>query len=230
VSRMKGHFARLLGMGALLLAGASGCAGADAAPADAQSTVVSLERIDCSDCGDQIVSDLRARPGIYKASFDKQRTEILVVSSRAFDVFTTVKKLAADQGFEAILGAGKGHYVPPPQFPPGADVQVVAENGADVPDLGRLAVKGKVTVVDFSAIWCRTCRAVDEHMVQVLGARKDVAYRKLEIGDWDTPLSQRYLRKVPQLPYVVVLDASGAQVKEIVGVDLGALDAAIAPR
>src|SRR5262249_8462662 len=129
--------------------------------------------------------------------------------------------------FDAILGAGKGAYVEGPSFPEGADVQVVATGGEDVPDLGPVLVKGKVTVVDFSATWCRPCRLIDAHMVGVLGARRDVAYRKLETGDWDTPLAKRYLKSVPQLPYVLVYNAVGAKVAAFSGVDLGALDAAI---
>jgi thiol-disulfide isomerase/thioredoxin len=205
----------------------AGCGGAPSIPSDAQTAVVSLDRIDCSDCGNQIVADLSERPGVYAATFDKQKAEIRVVASRSFDVLTTVKQLAAHEGFEAILGAGKGHYLDGPTFPPSADFKVIARDGADVPDLATVPVKGKITVVDFSATWCRPCRAIDEHMAKVLVTRSDVAYRKLEIGDWDTPLAQRYLKGVPQLPYVLVYDAAGARVKELVGVDLASLDAAI---
>jgi thiol-disulfide isomerase/thioredoxin len=211
----------------LLALGATACGGAQAVPADAQRVVVSLEKIDCSDCGDQIVADLRSRPGIYQASFDKQRAEVTVVASATFDVFTTVRKLSADAGFEAILGAGKGRYLAGPKFPDGADYKMIAAGGIDVPDLAPVLVKGKVTVVDFSATWCRPCRQIDVHMADLLGGRKDVAYRKLEIGDWDTPLAKHYLKNVPQLPFVIVYDAAGAKVKEISGVDLAGLDAAI---
>ncbi len=206
------------------------CSGARAIPADAQTTVVSLDRIDCADCGNQIVADLRERPGIYAASFDKQKAEIMVVASRTFDVLTAVKQLAAHEGFEAILGAGQGHYLDGPAFPPGADFKVITRGGAEVPEIATIPVKGKFTVIDFSATWCRPCREIDEHMAKVLGTRSDIAYRKLEIGDWDTPLAQRYLKGIPQLPYVIVYDAAGARVKELVGVDLAALDAALAVR
>jgi thiol-disulfide isomerase/thioredoxin len=217
----------------LLVLGAAACSGVPSIPADAQRTVVSLERIDCADCGDEIIADLRARPGVYKASFDKHRAEVSVIASPSFDVFTTVRQLAAREGFDAILGAGKGRYLEGPTFPAGADVQVVTTGGEDVPNLAPVLVKGKVTVIDFSATWCRPCRQIDEHMVNVLGARHDIAYRKLDIGDWDTPLAKRYLKSVPQLPYVVVYDAAGARVAAFAGVDLGGLDAAIergAPR
>ncbi len=213
----------------LVAFGVTACGGAQPIPADARTVVVSLDRIDCADCGDEIVTDLRARPGVYKATFDKQRAEVNVVASPSFDVFTTVRQLAASKGFEAIVGAGKGHYLAGPSFPEGADVQVVVtKGGTDVPDLSTVLAQGKVTVVDFSAEWCRPCRAVDEHMAAMLGARRDVAYRKLDIGDWDTPLAKRYLKNVPQLPYVVVFGPTGQKLAELSGVALGDLDAAIA--
>jgi thiol-disulfide isomerase/thioredoxin len=208
----------------------SACGGARPIPADAQTAVVSLDRIDCADCGDQIVSDLRERPGIYEATFDKQKAEVRVVASRSFDVLTAVKQLAAHEGFEAILGAGRGHYLDGPAFPPGADFKLITHAESEVPDITTLPVKGKITVIDFSASWCRPCRTIDEHMAKVLGTRPDIAYRKLEIGDWDTPLAQHYLKGVPQLPYLIVYDASGVRVKEVVGVDLATLDAALAVR
>jgi thiol-disulfide isomerase/thioredoxin len=215
-------------LASLLALVVTACAGAPPAPrTDAHVTVVSLDRLDCAACGAQIVSDLRASPGVYEAKFDKQRAEIAVTASPSFDVFTAVRKLSAREGADAILGAGKGRYLESPQFPEGADVKLVVIGGEDVPDLGAVVAKGKVTVVDFTAIWCRSCREVDKHMAGVLGRRRDVAYRRLEIGDWDTPLAKRYLKDVPQLPYVIVYGSTGTKVGEVSGVALGEIDAAI---
>lgn len=211
----------------VLTACAAACGGAQNVPADAQRVVVSLTRIDCAECGDEIVTDLRSRPGVYQAAFDKQQAEVSVVASPTFDVFTSVRQLAAQKGFDAAVGAGKGQYLEGPKFPEGADVALVMTNGVDVPDLAPLLVKGKMTIVDFSAKWCQPCRQVDEHMVNVLGVRRDIAYRKLDIGDWDTPIAKHYLKAVPQLPYVIVYDAAGTKVTAISGVDLVGLNAAI---
>jgi thiol-disulfide isomerase/thioredoxin len=211
----------LLALGAL----AASCGGV---PKDAKSVTVSLDRIDCADCGDEIVSDLRQRPGVYDAQFDKKRAEIRVVAADGFDVLGTVKQLAAAEGFSAVLGEGKGNYLARPAFPEGADAKTVVEDGRDVADLKTLLVKGKTTVVDFSGIWCRPCRQIDDHMSKVLAEKKDVAYRRLDIGDWDSPLAKHYLQDIPQLPYVIVYGATGEKVDVIVGVDLARLDKAIA--
>jgi thiol-disulfide isomerase/thioredoxin len=207
---------------------AAGCSGSSSIPRDAKTTQVSLVKIDCADCGDEIVEELRTKPGVYKADFDRKRVQISVVASPSFDVFTAVRQLAANEGFEAILGAGKGAYLDWATFPEGADVRTVVTEGKDVPDLEPVLAKGKVTVIDFSAMWCKPCRLVDAHMAKVLESRADVAYRKMDVGDWDTPLAKHYLKDIPQLPYMIVYGKSGQRVGEIVGADLSRLDAAIA--
>lgn len=204
------------------------CGSPQVIPKDAQRVTVSLDKIDCAECGDEIVSDLRKQPGVYQATFDKKKAEISVIASPSFDVFTAVRQLASVQGFTALLGEGQGRYLSWASFPAGADVQTVAKDGEDVADLRPLVAAGKVTVIDFSAQWCQPCRKLDEHMLAVLSAQPDVAYRKLDIGDWDSPLAQRYLRNVPALPYVIVYGTKGDRVAEIAGLDLPRLDQAIA--
>lgn len=205
----------------------SACGGAEPAPEGARTTVVSLRNIDCEECGAELVTDLRERPGVYAASFDRRRAELAVTASPSFDVTGTVKQLAADEGFEAVLGGGKGQYLGWATFPEGADARTIAEGGADIPDLRAQVVPGKVTVLDFAASWCLPCRKMDAHMATVLGARRDVAYRRLDVVDWDTPLARRYLKQVSKLPYVIVYDTSGAQVDAFAGLDIERLDAAI---
>jgi len=203
------------------------CGATRTVAADATTTIVSLAKIDCADCGEKIVADLRNRPGVYEAQFDRKTAEIKVIASRSYDVFTQVRKLAAEDGFEANLGAGKGRYLEHIPFPEGFDARTVNEEGRDVADLKPLLVPGKITVVDFSASFCGPCREVDKHMASVLATRKDIAYRRVDIGDWDTPVAKHYLTNVPQLPYILVYDAKGAARDNITGLDLQRLDRAI---
>jgi thiol-disulfide isomerase/thioredoxin len=119
-------------------------------------------------------------------------------------------------------------FVVLPPLPPDADLRHVSTMGEDVPDLAIHAAPGKVTVFEFFAAWCETCRLVDAHLHALLADGRDVAVRKLNVMSWESPLAKRYLAKVPSLPYVVVYGKDGRVVRELSGVDAGALDAAVA--
>lgn len=118
-------------------------------------------------------------------------------------------------------------FDPLPPLPAGADLREIAGAGEDVPDLGVHAVPGKITLFDFYAVWCAPCRQIDAHLFPLLGRRHDMALRKLNVVDWETPLARRYLREVPTLPFVMVFDRRGKHVASVAGLDLPALDRAI---
>lgn len=221
--------ARRAVLGGVVAAGLAlaGC-GAAGPPADARTSVVSLVGLDCSSCGVDLARKLSKRDGVYSARFDRRRAELVVIAAPTFDVLAAAKQDRSKDPFELVLGAGQGSYIPWKEPPPGADVKTIAEDGVDVPDLAPHLVAGKVTVMEFGAPWCEPCRALDEHLLGVLQSRPDVAYRKLDVGDWDTPLGTRYLKGVAALPYVIVFDKAGAEVDAISGLDVKRIDAAIA--
>lgn len=117
----------------------------------------------------------------------------------------------------------------PPHAPPaGADVAEIAKEGQELRALEPHLVAGKVTVFDFYAAWCPPCRKVDEHLFPQLAKRSDIAVRKVNIGDWESATSQRWLREVPELPHLIVFDKRGQKVRAISGAQLADIDAAIA--
>lgn len=119
-------------------------------------------------------------------------------------------------------------FEPLPALVEGADLAEISHEGEDVPDLAAHAVMGKVTLFDFHAVWCAPCRQVDAHVFPLLGKRKDLALRKLNVVSWETPLAARYLTDVAGLPYIVVYGKKGKRVAAVEGLDLKKLDKAIA--
>lgn len=112
-------------------------------------------------------------------------------------------------------------------IPAGADYKRLSTAGEDVPSLDAHAVAGKVTIFDFYADWCAPCRQLDEHVLGLMKQRTDIAYRRLNIGGWETPLAKHFLGAVPGLPFVVVFDKSGKRVGAIAGLDFAKLDMVI---
>lgn len=210
---------------AVLLGVALAC-GSRQPPADARTTVLSLRDLDCSGCGEELVQKMKREEGVVSARFDRRAAELTVVAAPSYDPLARANALKGDEKYQLVEGAGQGTYLPWGKAS-GGDIRTLAENGADVPNLASHTVSGKVTVFDFGAIWCEPCRVLDEHMLEVVQKREDVAYRKLDVGDWDTPLAKRYLNGVPQLPYVIVYGKKGDVVGQIVGLDIQGLDAAI---
>lgn len=217
----------LLGAAAPLACAPGRTSEATTVPASASTAVISMQGIDCESCGARAITAVTKRPGVYAASFDKVLAELTVqydATQAAPADFVAVVEGLGYQGFE---GAGKGAYIPEVELPAEADVVRISTAGEAVELRAHLAA-GKVTVVDFYAQWCQPCRKVDEHMKQVLTAQADVALRKVDVVDWDSAVAKQHLQGVPNLPYVVVFGRSGKQVAAISGLDLEALDAAIA--
>jgi copper chaperone CopZ len=206
---------------AALLAAAPALAWAD------RTQVYSIQGADCGSCAEAIKGQLKKIQGIKKVDFDKHAVELTVRMTDAVADQAVLDAIArAGAGFKGLVGAGKGAYLPIPDFPAGTDVQLLSKDGSAVGPLPRLAVPGKYTVFDVYAEWCGPCREVDERLRQVIAKRSDVAIRKLNVRDFDTPLALELGPAFETLPYVVVLTPRGKRI-EVVGTNFEALDKAL---
>lgn len=188
--------------------------------------VLSLQGIDGGKSLDTVKSTLEKIKGVKKVSYDTRTVEATVEMTTRV---STTKLIAAveEAGFLAIEGPGQGKWMPPKGYPEGSDVGIVSETGDGVPSLDDLAVPGKVTLVDFYAEWCRPCRMIDQHVYDVLDKRHDVAVRKINIVDWNTPASRQVLKYTSGIPFLIVYGKKGEKVGTVDGFMPRDLDALI---
>lgn len=119
-------------------------------------------------------------------------------------------------------------FEPLPKLPPGADVAWLSRRGEDVPSLDEHVVRGKVTVFEFYADWCAACRKVDGYIYKrIADGDTTLAYRKINIVSWESPVGKRYMSKVPSLPLIVVYGKDGKRSSSLHGAKLDALKRAI---
>jgi copper chaperone CopZ len=187
--------------------------------------VYSLQGADCESCADKVRGELKKVKGVKKVDFDKQKVEITV---RLDDTVADTDVVAAVEraGLKAVVGPGHGAYLPAEKYPPGSDMKVLSKDGSAVGKLDKLRVPDKYTVFDVYAEWCGPCRFVDARLRELLSTRKDMAVRKLNVVDFDTPLAMELGSRVEALPYVIVFDPAGKRT-DIVGADFGKLDKAL---
>jgi thiol-disulfide isomerase/thioredoxin len=102
---------------------------------------------------------------------------------------------------------------PPPRPAPKADVADYGKPG-EARDL--VPVRGKLTVFDFWATWCKPCKQLEPELVAL--ARKYpgiVAVRRVDVVDWDSEAVAKHLSpKGFDLPHLKIFDASGKLVLE----------------
>lgn len=118
-------------------------------------------------------------------------------------------------------------FEPLPAPPEDADLVNVPRETA-LQGFDRVIATGKVTVVDFWAVWCVPCRKTAGDLNLRLAHVPDLAVRKIQVADWNDPLAAQYLAGTAKLPLLVVFDAQGAEVGRVSGHAPSALDALIA--
>jgi len=198
-----------------------------AAPARAERVqVYSIQGADCATCGDKIRAELKKVTGVKKVDFDIHKVEITVHMD---DSVPDSEVLAAAErvNLRAIVGPGQGAYLPHEAYPEGADVVALNKDGSAVGPLAPLRVAGKFTVFDVYADWCGPCREVDARLRAIVAERQDVAVRKVNVVDFDSPAAREL--HVETLPFVVVFSPEGKKT-EISGAEIKKIDKALKPR
>jgi copper chaperone CopZ len=188
--------------------------------------VFSIQNADCAQCFDKIKAALKPIKGVKRMDFDMQKVEVTV---RVEDDVTDEAVIAAIEGtgLKATAGAGKGSYLPHDPYPAGTDVQVLSPDGRAVGSLEKQRVPGKHTVFDVYADWCGPCRLVDERLRQLVTERTDIAVRRLNVIDFESPLAGELGPNFEALPYLIVFSPSGKRT-DIEGADFAKLDKALA--
>ena len=191
----------------------------------ADRLVLSMPELSCASCGAKVQRAVEALPGVKQAAFAKAKVEVGVAYDPAVTTPERILQASNQVGEKVVMGAGKGGYQASVEHSEESDTQIISR-GEEV-TLSEHLVPGKVTVVDFYADWCGPCRRVAVVMNTVMGARNDVALRKIDIVEWDTPVAKQHMSEVSQLPYTIIFNKTGEEVRRIVGLDLPALFAAI---
>jgi thioredoxin 1 len=84
-----------------------------------------------------------------------------------------------------------------------------AQRGQAV-DLASLISPGSITIVDFYAEWCGPCKRLAPKLDQLAQDTPNVVLRKVDIGDWNSPVAQQY--GISSVPHVRVYDRDGQMV------------------
>jgi thiol-disulfide isomerase/thioredoxin len=192
--------------------------------------VLSVQNLACVDCGGELVDRARQQAGVRVASFDEKKLELtldLAPGTSLEAIVRAVEKEPIDERpITLVVGAGRGKFAPFQPLDPAWDAKLVSAHGEDVASLEP--AQGKVTVADFFADWCGPCHDLDDLMHGVLkDAPSGVAYRRLNVVDWDSPVAAHWLKGVPGLPFVIVFDREGKELARLSGFKPAELKAAI---
>ncbi|MFH1062016.1 MAG: thioredoxin family protein, partial [Candidatus Omnitrophota bacterium] len=85
-------------------------------------------------------------------------------------------------------------------------IEVINEKGKRV-DLNALIVPGEITIIDFYAHWCGPCSLISPKLEKLAHKYKNVYLRKVNIGQWKTPVVRQF--EIKSVPHIRVYDQDG---------------------
>ncbi|TDI41567.1 MAG: thioredoxin [Acidobacteria bacterium] len=91
------------------------------------------------------------------------------------------------------------------------DVKLISMMGERV-EISRNLAAGKYTIIDFYADWCVNCAEIAPVLDEYTRTHTDIALRKINIVNWDTPVVGQY--ELTYLPYLQMYGPSGALLVE----------------
>ena len=94
---------------------------------------------------------------------------------------------------------------------PAVKIGVISVGGEQV-ELPSMLTEGKITIVDFYAEWCGPCRRISPRLEQFVKQDPDVVLLKIDIVNWNTPVTQQF--GIKSVPNMRVFDRTKTQVGE----------------
>lgn len=79
-------------------------------------------------------------------------------------------------------------------------------------DFSSYLNNGRVSIVYFYADWCPSCRGLSPVLAKINSDVPDMQVLFLNIGDWDTPITNRY--NITYVPYLRIYDKNGSLIAE----------------
>jgi len=74
-------------------------------------------------------------------------------------------------------------------------------------DYSEFVTRGKITIIDFYAIWCKPCRELSPLLDALPRNDHDIILKKVKITSWKSPTAKKY--NVTSVPAVLVFDRKG---------------------
>lgn len=86
----------------------------------------------------------------------------------------------------------------------------------------------RLVVIDFWAEWCEPCHTIDAALKQLAAHHPELAVRRVEIEDDDSPAAKQHLGGGDfTLPIIWILDGNGKRLKTLEGTSPAAVVQAI---